>query len=26
LKDLFRLTKLASVFEGHDDFLGYTPD
>ena len=26
LKELFRLTKLASVFEGHDDFLGYTPD
>jgi len=26
LQDLFRLTKLASVFEGHHDFLGYTPD
>jgi anti-sigma B factor antagonist len=26
LKDLFRLTNLASVFEGHEDFLGYTPD
>ena len=26
LKDLFRITKLASVFEGHEDFLGYTPD
>jgi anti-sigma B factor antagonist len=26
LQDLFRLTKLASVFEGHDDFLGATPD
>ena len=26
LKELFRLTKLGSVFEGHDDFLGYTPD
>ena len=26
LRELFRLTKLASVFEGHDDFLGYTPD
>src|SRR5580658_5367481 len=26
LKELFRLTKLASVFEGHDDYLGYTPD
>ncbi len=26
LQELFRLTKLASVFEGHQDFLGYTPD
>jgi anti-anti-sigma factor len=26
LKELFRLTKLATVFEGHEDFLGYTPD
>lgn len=26
LKELFRLTKLASVFEGHEDYLGYTPD
>jgi anti-sigma B factor antagonist len=26
LQQLFRLTKLASVFEGHDDFLGWTPD
>jgi anti-sigma B factor antagonist len=26
LQDLFRLTKLASVFEGHEDFLGVTPD
>jgi len=26
LKDLFRITKLASVFEGHEDFLGWTPD
>jgi anti-anti-sigma factor len=26
LKDLFRLTNLASVFEGHDDMLGHTPD
>src|SRR5580704_2208443 len=25
LKELFRLTNLASVFEGHDEFLGYTP-
>jgi|SRR5271165_4718750 len=26
LKELFRLTKLTSVFEGHEDFLGWTPD
>jgi anti-sigma B factor antagonist len=26
LQQLFRLTKLNSVFEGHDDFLGLTPD
>lgn len=26
LQDLFRLTKLTSVFEGHGDCLGYTPD
>jgi anti-anti-sigma factor len=26
LQQLFRLTKLASVFEGHDDMLGWTPD
>lgn len=26
LKELFRITKLASVFEGHDEFLGWTPD
>jgi anti-sigma B factor antagonist len=26
LKELFRLTKLASVFEGHGEFLGMTPD
>jgi anti-sigma B factor antagonist len=26
LKDLFRMTNLASVFEGHDDMLGHTPD
>ena len=26
LQQLFRLTKLASVFEGHDEFLGLTPD
>ncbi len=26
LKQLFRLTKMASVFEGHEDLLGMTPD
>jgi anti-sigma B factor antagonist len=26
LQELFRITKLASVFEGHEDFLGRTPD
>ena len=26
LQELFRITKLATVFEGHEDFLGYTPD
>jgi anti-sigma B factor antagonist len=26
LKELFRITQLASVFKGHEDFLGYTPD
>jgi anti-sigma B factor antagonist len=26
LRELFRLTKLASVFEGHEEFLGWTPD
>jgi anti-anti-sigma factor len=26
LQQLFRLTNLASVFEGHDEFLGLTPD
>ena len=26
LQELFRITKLASVFEGHGDFLGHTPD
>ena len=26
VQELFRITKLASVFEGHGDFLGYTPD
>jgi anti-sigma B factor antagonist len=26
LKELFRLTRLANVFEGHDDMLGVTPD
>ena len=26
LKELFRITRLASVFEGHEDMLGMTPD
>jgi anti-sigma B factor antagonist len=26
LQQLFRLTKLASVFEGHEEYLGWTPD
>src|ERR1700674_4955783 len=26
LQELIRFTKLASVFEVHEDFLGYTPD
>ncbi len=26
LKELFRLTKLAKIFEGHEDMLGVTPD
>jgi anti-sigma B factor antagonist len=26
LKDLFRITKLAKIFEGHEDMLGMTPD
>jgi anti-sigma B factor antagonist len=26
LKELFRITKLATVFEGHEDMLGMTPD
>ena len=26
LQELFRLTKLASIFEGHEEFLGHTPD
>jgi len=26
LQELFRLTKLASIFEGHGEFLGLTPD
>ncbi|MGC2097384.1 MAG: STAS domain-containing protein, partial [Candidatus Sulfotelmatobacter sp.] len=26
LRELFRITKLASVFEGHEDYLGHTPD
>jgi anti-sigma B factor antagonist len=26
LKQLFRVTKLAEIFEGHEDMLGMTPD
>jgi anti-sigma B factor antagonist len=26
LKQLFRLTKMAAIFEGHEDLLGMTPD
>ena len=26
LKELFRISKLATIFEGHEDMLGYTPD
>jgi len=26
LKELFRITKLGKIFEGHEDMLGYTPD
>ncbi len=26
LKELFRLTRMAAIFEGHEDFLGVTPD
>ncbi|MGD0414936.1 MAG: STAS domain-containing protein [Terriglobales bacterium] len=26
LQELFRITKLASVFGGHEDYLGWTPD
>ncbi len=26
LKELFRLTKLTEIFEGHEDMLGMTPD
>jgi len=26
LKELFRISKLAAVFEGHQDMLGMTPD
>lgn len=26
LKELFRLTKLTAVFEGHEEMLGVTPD
>jgi len=26
LQELFRISKLAAVFEGHEEFLGHTPD
>lgn len=26
LKELFRLTRLAQIFEGHEEMLGVTPD
>jgi len=26
IKDLLRITRLASLFEGHEDMLGITPD
>ena len=26
IKDLFTMTNLAPIFEGHDDLLGHTPD
>lgn len=26
LQELFRITKLTSMLEGHEDFLGFTPD
>jgi anti-anti-sigma regulatory factor len=26
LKDVFRITKLDKIFEGHEDMLGMTPD
>ena len=26
LKELFRLTKVAAIFEGHEEYLGMTPD
>lgn len=26
LKELFRLTRLVTIFEGHEDMLGVTPD
>ena len=26
IKDLFTMTNLAPIFEGHDDMLGHTPD
>jgi len=26
LKDLFRITNMGKIFEGHEDMLGMTPD
>jgi anti-anti-sigma factor len=26
LKELFRITRMAFIFEGHEDMLGMTPD
>jgi anti-anti-sigma factor len=26
VKELFRITKMAKIFEGHEEMLGMTPD
>jgi anti-sigma B factor antagonist len=26
LQELFRITRIASIFQGHGDYLGWTPD